>query len=135
MQADTVLRCAAPVAALSIEFVAKPGEAPELHSAIPAALREGLSGVPGFAGCMVMICDREARLVNVVTFWEGAERVSCRSKREPWVRRLLARYMDHCLRIQTLDAYLPGMTQGWSGAELLSAGECSSPAEASLCVG
>jgi hypothetical protein len=135
MQADMVVKRAAPVAALSIEFVAKPGEAPELHGAIPAALRDGLSGVPGFVGCIVMISDREARLINVVTFWDGAERVTCRSKREPWVLRLLARYMDRCLRIQTLDAYLPALTQCWSGGELLPGWVASGPAQASLCVG
>src|SRR5215472_19191350 len=55
----------APLAALGFEFVAKPGEAHRRHRAIPAATRDGLDLMPGFAGCVVMISDREARLVSV----------------------------------------------------------------------
>jgi len=40
-------------------------------SAIPAAIADALRDVTGFAGCLVMISDQEARLVTVVTLWAG----------------------------------------------------------------
>lgn len=99
----------APLAALSIEFVAKPEEAHRLHKAIPAAIRYGLDQTPGFAGCVVMIADREARLVSVVTFWSGADRVTSCRKRARWLEKLLTPYLDRRLRVRTMDAYLPAM--------------------------
>lgn len=106
-------RAAAPMAASSIEFVAKPEEAQRLRTAIPAALQDAFADVPGFAGCLVMITDREARLVSVLTFWTGPERVTQATKRERWLHRILRSYIDHCLRVRTLDAYVPTMRFPW----------------------
>ena len=106
-------RAAAPMAASSIEFVAKPGEGQRVRTAIPAAIQDAFADVPGFAGCLVMITDREARLVSVLTFWTGPERVTQSSKRERWLHRILRPYIDHCLRVRTLDAYVPMMRFAW----------------------
>ena len=62
---------APPLTALSIEFVAKPQEAHRVEDAIPAAIAGALKDVTGFAGCLVLISDQEARLVTVVTLWAG----------------------------------------------------------------
>ncbi len=56
-----------------------------------------------------MISDREARPVSVVTFWTGAERMTCSRQRERWLHNLLAPHVDHCLRVRTLDAYLTAL--------------------------
>ena len=56
---------APPMTALSVEFVAKPQEAHRVEAAIPAAVAGALKEVTGFAGCLVMISDQEARLVTV----------------------------------------------------------------------
>lgn len=109
MDAQTLLKQAPASAALSIEFVAKPEEAHRLGSAILTAVQNGLGKVPGFAGCLVMISDREARLLSVVTFWTEAERMTCSRHRERWVHDLLAPYVDHCVRVRTLDAYLTAL--------------------------
>ena len=111
MENETPLTQAEPLAALSIEFVAKPDEVPRLRSTFPATIRHGLGQVHGFAGCLVMISDREARLVNVITFWTAEGRMTNGSKRARWLYRLLTPYVDHCLRVRTLDAYLtaPGL--------------------------
>jgi hypothetical protein len=65
-----------------------------------------LEDVGGFAGTLVMVSDQEARLVTVVTFWNGTEaRKSCdRSLHR--VRVLIAPYLDRCLRVQTKVAHL-----------------------------
>jgi hypothetical protein len=96
-----------PVTALSVEFVAKPQEAHRVQAAIPAALAGALKDVNGFAGCLVMISDQEARLVTVVTLWAGSDRAKCCSQNVRWVKALLKPYLDRCLRVQTMVAHLP----------------------------
>ena len=91
----------------SVEFVAKPEEASQVGVAIPAAIAGALKDVTGFAGCLVMISDQEARLVTVVTLWVGADRTKYCSQNVRWVKALLAPYQDRCLRAQTMIASLP----------------------------
>jgi hypothetical protein len=95
------------VTALSMEFVAKPEEAQRLRSTIPAAVSGALRGVTGFAGCMVMASDHEARLVTVMTLWRGTESARHCGNNVKWVNALLKPYVDHWLRTQTLVAQLP----------------------------
>lgn len=125
------------LAALCIEFVAKPKEGNRLPSAIPTAVRDGLAQFPGFVGCLVMISDREPRLVSVITFWTGADRATCCGKRAGWVQGLLMPYVDHCLRVQTADAYLSALCSSWGGVvgtESASQAETSSEQGYPLCV-
>jgi hypothetical protein len=96
-----------PVTALSVEFVAKPQETHRMEAAIPAAIAGALKNVNGFAGCLVMISDQEARLVTVVTLWAGSDRAKCCSQNARWVQALLKPYLDRCLRVQTMVAHLP----------------------------
>lgn len=96
-----------PVTALSVEFVAKPQEAHRVQAAIPAALAGALKDVTGFAGCLVMISEQEARLVTVVTLWAGNDRAKCCNQNVRWVHALLKPYLDRCLRVQTMVAHLP----------------------------
>ncbi len=95
------------VTALSVEFVAKPQEAHRVQAAIPAALAGALKDVNGFAGCLVMISDQEARLVTVVTLWAGNDRAKCCNQNARWVHALLKPYLDRCLRVQTMVAHVP----------------------------
>ena len=95
------------VTALSIEFVAKPHEARRAQLAIPSALAAAFKEVAGFAGCLVMVSDQEARLLTVVTLWSGDEREKLCNENLRWVRALLATYLDRCLRVQILNAHLP----------------------------
>jgi hypothetical protein len=96
-----------PVTAMSIEFVAKPQEAHRVQAAIPAAIAGALKDLNGFAGCLVMISDHEARLVTVVTLWAGSDRAKCCSQNVRWLHALLKPYLDRCLRVQTMVAHLP----------------------------
>jgi hypothetical protein len=95
------------ITALSIEFVAKPNEAHKVHEALPAAIDAALGEVTGFAGSFVMIANHEARLVTVVTLWSGEDRLQRCGENVRWVRALLTPYLDRCLRVQTLAAYVP----------------------------
>ena len=102
-----VPRGASKITALNIEFVAKPSEAHKVHAALPPAINEALGGVEGYAGSLVMISNYEARLVTVVTLWSGQDQMLRCNQNVRWVRALVAPYLDRCLRIQTLAAYIP----------------------------
>jgi hypothetical protein len=58
-----------------------------------------------------MIANHEARLVTVVTLWSGEDRMQRCSENVRWVRALLAPYLDRCLRVQTLAAFVPAAAQ------------------------
>jgi hypothetical protein len=96
--------------ALSMEFVSKPQEAYRLTAAIPVAIEGALGHLAGFAGCVLLISDKESRLVTVVTFWEGENRAALCSKAVAWVRNVVAPFLDHCLQVRSYDAYLPRKT-------------------------
>jgi hypothetical protein len=108
-----------PITALSIEFVAKPQEAHRVQTTIPAAVAGALKDVTGFAGCLVMVSDQEARLVTVVTLWTGNERVKCCRENLRWVNALLTPYLDRRIRVQTMVAHLPVIH-----SEMNAASEC-----------
>jgi hypothetical protein len=125
------------ITALNIEFVAKPNEAHKVHAALPAAINGALGEVAGFAGSFVMIANHEARLVTVVTLWSGEDRIQRCNENVRWVRALLAPYLDRCLRVQTLAAFVPGATQSSQHFEQPSseaAFETELPEEQALCV-
>lgn len=96
-------RAPAQSTALSLEFVAKPEAAPTVQIALPRAIHSAFAGVTGFAGGFVFIANHEARLVTVVTLWEGHDRNRRCEENLRWVRALVAPYLDRCLRIQTLS--------------------------------
>jgi hypothetical protein len=107
-QAPKAGKSAVPaVTALSVEFVAKPREAQHVEASIPGAIAGAFKEVTGFAGCLVMISDQEARLITVVTLWAGDEREKRCGENIRWIRALLAPYVDRCLRVQTMCAHLP----------------------------
>jgi hypothetical protein len=106
-----------------VEFVAKPQQAHRVEAAIPAAIAGALKDVAGFAGCLVMISDQEARLVTVVTLWAGDERVKRCGQNVRWVDALLKPYLDHCLRVQTMVAHVPVLPA--IRPETIAAGESS----------
>lgn len=95
------------VTALSVEFVAKPEETERVESAIPLEVAGALRDVTGFAGCLLLVAEHEARLVTVVTLWKGADRARVCEQNVRWVKALLKRYVDRWLRVQMMNAQLP----------------------------
>lgn len=91
---------------VSVEFVAKPNESHHVHALVPAAIHAGLEGVTGFVGCAVMASSQEERLVTVLTFWQGDLTARAAAVNSRWVCKLLERYMDHRLRVQTMRTQL-----------------------------
>jgi hypothetical protein len=85
--------------------VAKPAEAHRAEALIPEAVSNTLKGVGGYAGCLVMVSDREARLITVITFWIGEERSKRCGENQRWLSKLIAPYVEGCLRMRTFSAH------------------------------
>jgi len=86
------------LAAVCIEFVTNGLGAAQAGSAISEAVEEVLGAVPGFAGCLVLVADEEKRLVTLIAFWGGAERLALTRNSAPWIHKAIAPYLEHCLR-------------------------------------
>lgn len=97
----------ATLTALTVEFVAKPEEAKRAENSIPTALESSLRELEGYAGCLVMISNLEARLITAITFWSGPHGARLCQQNARWVNALLKPYLDRCLRSQTVFARLP----------------------------
>lgn len=104
-KAAPCLAAATTLTALSIEFVAKPAEARRAKGAIPEAVNNTLKGVAGYAGCLVMVSDQEARLITVITFWIGEERSKRCGENQRWLSKLIAPFVEGCLRTRTFSAH------------------------------
>ena len=94
------------VFARGLEFVALPGTADQLQTAIPLAVREAGEKLEGFCGCMVLFSEQEARLVTVITLWTG-ENASTRCNEDS--NRLAKRiepYVDRWLRTRSFNTFL-----------------------------
>jgi hypothetical protein len=95
------------VIGVTVEFVAKPQVAQKVKTIIPATIAGAFEGVTGFAGYLVMVSDQEPRLVTVVTLWTGDNRSKSGRENARRVCKLMAPYLDRCLRVQTSVAHLP----------------------------
>ncbi len=94
------------VIAHGVEFVAQPGKATLLQSAIPEAMRNTIGHSRSFSGCMVLVSEEEARLVTVITLWTGRNRMEQCNENSKLVKKLLAPYVDRFLRTRRLAAFL-----------------------------
>ena len=84
-----------------------------------------------------MISEQEARLVTVITLWVGNDRLKQCRDHVRWVHKLLAPYVDRCLRVQTLAAHSPALPV--SGLEMdleaeHSIGHCLTTEPETACV-
>jgi hypothetical protein len=109
---------AASLMALSMDFVAKPAEARRAQTAIPEAVTNTMKGVSGYAGCLVMVADQEARLITLITFWIGEQRTQSCQQNERWLRKLLAPYLEGCLRTRTFAAHRAEMLEMRGNGEM-----------------
>ena len=104
---DSISEAQTPrVIAYGVEFVALPGKAGKLRTAIPKALRSALGGSRNFSGCMVLVSEQESRLVTVITLWAGTGRAEECNENSKQVKQLLTPYVDRWLRTQRLAAFL-----------------------------
>ncbi len=89
------------VVALHLDFVAKPEGTRELNSLVGAVLKEGALGKEGLETALLLVSDREARLVTLLTFWDAGRFANARERRIAWMQKLLAPFADGPIRAQT----------------------------------
>ena len=89
------------VVALHLDFVAKPEGTQELNSLVATVLKQaGLEG-EGLETALLLVSDREARLVTLLTFWDASRFSSARERRVAWMQKLLSPFADGPVRAQT----------------------------------
>jgi hypothetical protein len=94
------------VVAHSFEFVALPGRAAGVQSEIPVAMRHAFTATDGFMGCIVLVSERESRLVTVITLWTGSNRDELRTESSQRLQRWLAPYVDRWLRTRKYASFV-----------------------------
>jgi hypothetical protein len=89
-----------------VEFVALPGQAERLQSEIPLALQRANGRCEGFAGCVVMFSEQEARLVTLITLWREGTYTDKSAGNSTRLKKLLARYVDRWLRARSFHTFV-----------------------------
>ena len=92
--------------AYMVEFVALPGEAERLQTEIPLALRRANGRSEGFAGCVVMFSEQEARLVTLITLWRDGNHATECNGNSTRLKTLLAPYVDRWLRTRSFHTFV-----------------------------
>jgi len=84
-----------------LDFVAKPDGAGELNRELGSVLKKAGLFEEGLETGLLLVSDREARLVTLLTFWDAARFASRREQRIAWMQKLLAPFADGPVRTQT----------------------------------
>jgi hypothetical protein len=105
--APAMQESAAPmVFAHMVEFVTLPGQAERLQTEIPAALQRANGRSEGFAGCIVMFSEQEARLVTLITLWRDGNHTNDCNGNSTRLKSLLAPYVDRWLRTRSFHTFV-----------------------------
>jgi len=92
---------ASGVVALHLDFVAKPDRAKDLNRELGSALEKAGLVEEGFETGLLLVSDREARLVTLVTFWDAQRFAGGRERRIAWMQKLLLPFADGPVHAQT----------------------------------
>lgn len=84
--------------ALHLDFVAKPSSGPEWMNELAEAIENARLDKEGLEASLVLVSDREARLVTLLTFWERGHFLAAREYCIAWMQKLLARFADGPIR-------------------------------------
>jgi hypothetical protein len=92
---------ASGVVALHLDFVAKPDGAGELDRELELMLNRAGLAQEGLESALLLVSDREARLVTLLTFWDARRFATGREQRIAWMQKLLTAFADGLVRSQT----------------------------------
>lgn len=95
------LTVAHAVTAVHFDFVAKPEGTRELNGDLGTVLSAAGLAEEGMETALLLVSDREARLVTLLTFWDASRLVRARERRIAWMQKLLAPFADGPIRAQT----------------------------------
>lgn len=99
--ARTKIPTACGVVALHLDFVAKPEGTKELNRELGVILEDAGLVQEGMETGLLLVSDREARLVTLLTFWDARRFAGGRERRIAWMQKLLAPFADGPVRAQT----------------------------------
>ena len=91
----------AQVTALRIDFVAKPGDTIDVASEIGELLEQAGLHREGLQASMLLVSDREARLVSLLTLWDTQRFNAGRERLISWALKIVARLADGPVRAYT----------------------------------
>ena len=94
------------VAALRIDFVSKPSDTTEIASELGELLEQAHLHREGLQASMVLVSDREARLVTLLTLWDAQRFQLSRDRLIDWTIKVVARFADKQPRAYTSVAHL-----------------------------
>jgi hypothetical protein len=98
---NTKMPLASGIVALHLDFVAKPDGAGELNRELGLMLNHAGLAEEGLESALLLVSDREARLVTLLTFWDAQRFAAGREQRIAWMQKLLAAFADGPVRAQT----------------------------------
>jgi hypothetical protein len=98
---NTKIPPASGLLALHLDFVAKPDGAGELNRELGLRLNQAGLVQEGLRSALLLVSDREARLVTLLTFWDARRFAAGREQRILWMQKLLAAFADGPVRAQT----------------------------------
>ena len=108
------------MSALRIDFVASPGNSSDLASDIAKLLEQAELHREGLQASMLLVSDREARLVTLLTLWHAERFQIGRERLTTWTLKLVSRFADGPARAHTSVArfLLPQATSKLTLADL-----------------
>jgi len=89
------------VMALRIDFVARPGDTSEVATDVGDLLAQAGLHRKGLQASMLLVSDREARLVTLLTLWDAPRFNSRREQLTSWTMKLVSRFADGPVRAHT----------------------------------
>jgi len=93
------------IMALRADFVMKPEAAGQIQAGIEETICGMKDHPDGFLHGMVLVSDQEARLGTLITFWHGRTFEEAKHRKIRWMQRILAPFLDRCVRVQTQSTY------------------------------
>jgi hypothetical protein len=89
------------IAALRVDFVAKPGTAMDLDAEIRELIVQAELHREGLQSSMLLVSDRESRLITLLTLWDADRFERARERLTTWMQRMLADLADGPIRART----------------------------------
>jgi len=95
---------AAGVIILRVDFVSKPSKC-EIATEVGDLLAEAGLHQKGLKASMLLVSDREARVVTLLTLWDGERFNLARERLASWTMKIVAQFADGPLRASTSVAH------------------------------
>jgi len=93
------------VITLRIDFVSKPSNKCEIAAEVEDLLAEAALYEKGLMASMLLVSDREARVVTLLTLWDGEQFHAARDRLTSWTLKIVAQVADGPLRAHTSIAH------------------------------